>query len=252
MTAEEMNEPMLLDPDNDTDTVNNINTNTNIISLQKDILFLLTPKTSIEYAITVIQFLFALSIYCSFYNLENDLLKTHIFGMTIAFVLLLPQGVLTAHRFRTIQNNDLRRVRAIFIHALIQIGGLISFASAFMAIYENKNKNKKEHFTTAHSKFGGMTLVLALTAFSLGAIGFNRTGVARTMKMTLEQVKQTKTQHRNVGNMVVALSFMTITLAFHHPAIAGYVLKYVVTFFYIAMFCLFFFFALHTRGGYVR
>ena len=117
------------------------------------------------------------------------------------------------------------------------------------AIYENKVRKGSDHFTTLHSKFGLLTLFVSVFgAVAFGVIGFKKTGVARVAKMSEHAVAQTKKYHRNSGTAVVLLSWVTITLAFHHPAVTDATVNYLIVFWYILMLIAATAFIVVTRG----
>lgn len=213
----------------------------------EDVSFLVLPQDGIELALVVALALFSFTVYHTFSPHPNELLKTHIFGMTGAFGACLPLGALIALKLRRFE--DLRRTRALILHAFVQTVGVFSFSTGFCAIYENKVRKGSDHFTTLHSRFGLFTLIVSLFGgIALGVVGFKKTGVARVAKMSEHAVAQTKKYHRNSGAAVVLLSFTTITLAFHHPAVTDATVDYLIVFWYVLMLLAAMVFIVATRG----
>ena len=213
----------------------------------QDVSFLVLPQDGVESALVVALALFSFTVYHTFSPHPNELLKTHIFGMTGAFGACLPLGALIALKLRRFE--DLRRTRALILHAFVQTVGVFSFSTGFCAIYENKVRKGSDHFTTLHSRFGLFTLIVSLFGgIALGVVGFKKTGVARVAKMSEHAVAQTKKYHRNSGAAVVLLSFTTITLAFHHPAVTDATVDYLIVFWYVLMLLAATVFIVATRG----
>ena len=158
--------------------------------------------------------------------------NAHIWNVR-AFGVCLPLGALIAIKLRRFE--DLRRTRALILHAFVQTLGMCCFSIGFFAIYENKVRKGSEHFTTVHSRFGMATLLASVFgAVAFGVVGFRKTGVAKVAKMSEHAVSmQTKKWHRNSGTTVVLLSWVTITLAFHHPAVTDATVNYILAFWYI-------------------
>ena len=94
----------------------------------------------------------------------NELLKTHMFSMTGAFGVCLPLGALIALKLRRFE--DLRRTRALIVHAFVQSLGVF-FLAWSLRFYENKVRKGSDHFTTLHSKF-----LLTLFVSVFGAVAF--------------------------------------------------------------------------------
>jgi Eukaryotic cytochrome b561 len=66
----------------------------------------------------------------------RDLFAWHPLLMTLGFLGFLREGVLAAHRFRTLEGAP--RGTAIANHAWVQIAGLVCIAAGFATIYANK------------------------------------------------------------------------------------------------------------------
>jgi hypothetical protein len=213
----------------------------------QDLSFLVFPQNAVECALCLTLAFFAITVYHTFSSHPNELLKTHIFSMTGAFGVCLPLGALIALKLRRF--DDLRRTRALIVHAFVQSLGVFFFSCGVCAIYENKVRKGSDHFTTLHSKFGLLTLFVSVFgAVAFGVIGFKKTGVARVAKMSEHAVAQTKKYHRNSGTAVVLLSWVTITLAFHHPAVTDATVNYLIVFWYILMLIAATAFIVVTRG----
>jgi hypothetical protein len=213
----------------------------------QDLSFLVFPQNAVECALVLTLAFFAITVYHTFSSHPNELLKTHIFSMTGAFGVCLPLGALIALKLRRFE--DLRRTRALIVHAFVQSLGIFFFSCGVCAIYENKVRKGSDHFTTLHSKFGLLTLFVSVFgAVAFGVIGFKKTGVARVAKMSEHAVAQTKKYHRNSGTAVVLLSWVTITLAFHHPAVTDATVNYLIVFWYIFMLIAATAFIVVTRG----
>jgi len=213
----------------------------------QDLSFLVFPQNAVECALCLTLAFFAITVYHTFSSHPNELLKTHIFSMTGAFGVCLPLGALIALKLRRFE--DLRRTRALIVHAFVQSLGIFFFSCGVCAIYENKVRKGSDHFTTLHSKFGLLTLFVSVFgAVAFGVIGFKKTGVARVAKMSEHAVAQTKKYHRNSGTAVVLLSWVTITLAFHHPAVTDATVNYLIVFWYIFMLIAATAFIVVTRG----
>ena len=205
---------------------------TSTTRFSQDVSFLLVPQNGLELVLTACLALFSLTTYRTFSQHPNELLKMHIFGMSGAFGVCLPLGALIAIKLRRFE--DLRRTRALILHAFVQTLGMCCFSIGFFAIYENKVRKGSEHFTTVHSRFGMATLLVSVFgAVAFGVVGFRKTGVAKVAKMSEHAVAQTKKWHRNSGTTVVLLSWVTITLAFHHPAVTDATVNYILAFWYI-------------------
>ncbi|KAK9865930.1 hypothetical protein WJX84_000338 [Apatococcus fuscideae] len=131
--------------------------------------------------------------------------------MSVGFLGLVGQGILTAHSARGLQGAE--RSRLLTQHALWQVAGLALVAIAIWAVYQSKEIRGTPHFTNLHSWTGLATLALATLTPIGGALAFGKTGLLQLFPKGLQPV--VKTAHRNAGvvTILVATAAMELGLA---------------------------------------
>ena len=116
------------------------------------------------------------SLSLAFTLFDSSLFSWHPLLMSLAFLLFMSQGVLSAITLRSLPPGP-QRVAAIQSHALMQLRSIACVIIGFGVIYRNKAIHGKAHFTSLHGKMGLVTLLLALLSPLLGAFSFKSLGL---------------------------------------------------------------------------
>eukprot|EP00756_Hemistasia_phaeocysticola_P038926 Hpha_TRINITY_DN1678_c0_g1::TRINITY_DN1678_c0_g1_i1::g.48744::m.48744/K08371/CYB561D2; cytochrome b-561 domain containing protein 2 len=131
--------------------------------------------------------------------------------MSVAFITLMGEGVVIASK-AVILPAGAQRLRLLKLHMWIQIAAVLAAAGGFWAIYANKDRLGKKHFTTLHGQFGAFTLCLTLVAPAAGVLGFRYLGLAAKLPDNLQGT--VKLWHRRVGILCVVLGAAETILGF--------------------------------------
>lgn len=145
----------------------------------------------------------------------GELFPWHPLLISIGFLALMTEGIMTAVRFRP--NEGTTRVAAITNHALIQAAATACVTLGFYAIYHSKDLKGKQHFTSLHGKVGLVTFLLALASPLLGVLSFRRLGLIQ--KFPQDWHPRLKWLHRLVSAYAYILGMVTIQLALPHAAV---------------------------------
>lgn len=146
---------------------------------------------------------------------DGTLFSYHPTLMSIGFLALMSEGVLTALKFRQLEGQQ--RVAAIQRHFYIQLVAALAVSAAFYAIYRNKVIHGKAHFKTTHGKLGFATLLLAFVAPLGGALSFKKFGLINALPEALHGT--VKYAHRKVGLVTWLMALLTVQLQLTHPAV---------------------------------
>mmetsp|Transcript_11039 Transcript_11039/g.33104 ORF Transcript_11039/g.33104 Transcript_11039/m.33104 type:complete len:226 (-) Transcript_11039:49-726(-) len=154
------------------------------------------------------------TIVIALYN--GTLFAWHPILMSLGFLGIMSEGVLTALKFRRLEGPP--RAAAIQRHFWIQLLAVTAVAGGFWAIYQNKVIHGKAHFKTTHGKFGLATVVLSAVAPLGGVLSFRKFGLLTLLPEILHA--PTKWAHRKVGMVAWLLAVVTIQLGITHPSVA--------------------------------
>ncbi|KAK9830306.1 hypothetical protein WJX72_010893 [[Myrmecia] bisecta] len=127
----------------------------------------------------------------------------------------MSEGVLAALKFRPLEGQA--RVRAIQVHALLQIVATLCIAGGFYAIAQHKNNLGKQHFKSIHAKMGLLTLILSVCAPLGGALSFKYLGLLTKIPERLQPT--VKLAHRNLGIATLTVALITIEIILPHHAV---------------------------------
>lgn len=135
-------------------------------------------------------------------NPGSDLFSWHPVCMSTAFVLLLLQAIVIFSPESSLTPNSPRPDK-IQLHWILHLFGVASAVFGFLAVFFNKEMNKRKHFTTWHSRFGLAALIGVLMAVLGGLLA----KYSHKLKDWIRPINM-KLYHAT-GSMLVFLSSMT-------------------------------------------
>jgi cytochrome b-561 domain-containing protein 2 len=147
--------------------------------------------------------------------LDGSLFSYHPIGMSIAYVVLMSEAVCTAIDFRKKEGSE--RVKRISRHMFVNFGALAAAIVGFSAIYLNKVKAGKSHFTSWHGKMGLFTFISTIVVVFWGTLSFKKLGLINYFPET--QHKTIKKGHRLLGMIAYFAGFATVELGFFTGAV---------------------------------
>ncbi len=173
---------------------------------QEQILVAATVVSAVSAAVIVLATLKSSSLLALF--------AYHPMCMSTAFLVCCPWGIRLAHGARGADGNA--RAALLSRHTATQLGALGLSVVGFAAIYANKAVNGKVHFTSLHGKLGLVTMLLALAATALGALGFKRYS---PLPGHLHPVF--KWVHRSLAAGMWGVALVTVVAVLPHPAVVS-------------------------------
>ncbi len=145
----------------------------------------------------------------------GELFPWHPLLMAVGYLGFMAEGILSAHRFRTMDGAP--RAAAIANHSLVQGAAAGCALAGFAAIYANKALHGKPHFSTLHGKCGALALITAVGAPALGAVSFRALGLLGRLPPAAQPT--VKWAHRLLGAVAWALGLVAMQLDLPHPAV---------------------------------
>ncbi|KAK9833176.1 hypothetical protein WJX74_009411 [Apatococcus lobatus] len=133
--------------------------------------------------------------------------------MSIGFLGLIGQGILTSHAASRLQGPE--RSRLLVQHALWQASGLVAVAGAFWAVYQSKEIRGTPHFSNWHARTGLAAMSLSVLSALGGAVAFGKTGLLQFVPKDVQPV--IKTAHRNAGVVTILVSTIAIEMGLIMP-----------------------------------
>ncbi|CAI5499134.1 unnamed protein product [Closterium sp. Naga37s-1] len=122
--------------------------------------------------------------------------------MTLAFLLVIPEGVFIVAR------PSRRRKEAMRLHLGLQLTGLVLALAGTLAMFTHRHARLKAHFSTPHAWLGVSAVILAELGGLLGVLlYFNTLRISRALIGRLHFL------HRMVGRLVIVCGFIAIILA---------------------------------------
>lgn len=109
----------------------------------------------------------------------------------------------------------------VAIHWAIQASSLTAQFLGFFAIYNNKENNNVQHFTTYHGLIGLLTFGFTI----MQSVGGNIAKFSPYLKNFIKASK-VKRGHRLFGMVVLGLLYTTIHLAMHSTWVGGFLPKF--------------------------
>ena len=112
------------------------------------------------------------------------------------------------------------RLVTLWSHLWLNAFGTVCWLLGFFAIYANKNKLGKSHFSTTHGTIGMWSTLALVVTFALGVASFNALGVLARFGWTAA-TRRVKAAHRSLGLFVIFAGMFTASLHTGHSSI-GY------------------------------
>ncbi|CAI5945379.1 unnamed protein product [Closterium sp. NIES-65] len=148
----------------------------------------------------ILAVLLPIFITVTFY--EKSLFAVHVALMTLAFLLVIPEGVFIVAR------PSRRRKEAMRLHLGLQLTGLVLALAGTLAMFTHRHARLKAHFSTPHAWLGVSAVILAELGGLLGVLlYFNTLRISRALIGRLHFL------HRMVGRLVIICGFIAIILA---------------------------------------
>eukprot|EP01062_Namystynia_karyoxenos_P055269 TRINITY_DN4602_c0_g2_i1.p1 TRINITY_DN4602_c0_g2~~TRINITY_DN4602_c0_g2_i1.p1 ORF type:complete len:246 (+),score=54.45 TRINITY_DN4602_c0_g2_i1:63-800(+) len=139
----------------------------------------------------------------------------HPVGMTLAFTVLMTEGVLVGHKAVCLPLGA-ERLRLLKRHMWIQLGATAAALVGFWAIYRNKDLHNKEHFTSTHSKIGLVAITMLIFAPVMGALSFRYLGLLGRLPEHMHG--PLKAWHSALGQMVYVCGIVAACFGICSPS----------------------------------